>query len=152
MTGLTTGATNACYVTAIDKAGNESERHAINIPTKLYTWEKYGYIETPKATDGTASRLEYVVCPTRTYFATISSNGPYYGGGGADSLNYQGYSGTLILLGDAQALLKLKNDTSSRWGCGGLYLYGRPDLIVGVARLEMYMGYNQLGERCLWTG
>ena len=41
MTGLTTGATNACTVRAIDRAGNEGEPYAINVPTKLYKWDVF---------------------------------------------------------------------------------------------------------------
>ena len=48
MTGLTTGATNACYVTAIDRAGNESERYSVNVPTKLYRWNVYNEVEVIK--------------------------------------------------------------------------------------------------------
>ena len=41
MTGLTTGEANACTVRAVDRAGNESDPYAINVPTKLYRWDIY---------------------------------------------------------------------------------------------------------------
>ena len=48
ITGLTTGNTNPCKIVAVDKAGNESEPYEINVPTKLYTWNKYNVDEIAK--------------------------------------------------------------------------------------------------------
>lgn len=147
MTGLTTGATNACTVRAIDRAGNEGEPYAINVPTKLYRWDKYGYIEKPKATDGTNSVMGYVICPNPTYLVTI----------GADNKAYVSYKSIYPIYGNGIGELveirgrkRLKIGSNEYYGYGAVNVYNPEFDFPAVARLERYMGYNQYGERLLW--